>query len=110
MNAVEGFFSKLAQQRLKNAVLDSLDECVEAIDGYIEHHNADDARPFRWSRKPEDLVDAWKRGYYRKLEQVKSNVKTRALVIKKVYERKFTHLRNQLTMNEPKIYQELLKL
>ena len=67
MNAVEGFFSKLARQRLKNAVFDSLDECIAAIEGCIEHHNANDARPFRWSRKPEDLVEAWKRGH-QKLE------------------------------------------
>ena len=33
MNAVEGFFSKLARQRLKNAVFDSLDACVAAIGG-----------------------------------------------------------------------------
>ena len=72
MNAVEGFFSKLARQRLKNAVFDSLDECVAAIEGYIEHHNANDARPFRWSRKPEDLVEAWKRGH-QKLEEMASN-------------------------------------
>ena len=72
MNAVEGFFSKLARQRLKDAVFDSLDECVAAIEGYIEHHNASDARPFRWSRKPEDLVEAWKRGH-QKLEEMASN-------------------------------------
>ena len=72
MNAVEGFFSKLARQRLKDAVFDSLDECVAAIEGYIEHHNASDARPFRWSRKPEDLVEAWKRGH-QKLDEMASN-------------------------------------
>lgn len=72
MNAVEGFFSKLARQRLKNAVFDSLDECIAAIEGYIEHHNANDARPFRWSRKPEDLVEAWKRGH-QKLQEMASN-------------------------------------
>ena len=72
MNAVEGFFSKLTRQRLKDAVFDSLDECVAAIEGYIEHHNASDARPFRWSRKPEDLVEAWKRGH-QKLEEMASN-------------------------------------
>ena len=63
MNAVEGFFSKLVRQRLKNAVFDSLDACVAAIEGYIEHRNARDARPFRWSRSPEDLVESWKRGH-----------------------------------------------
>lgn len=72
MNAVEGFFSKLSRQRLKNAVFNSLDECTAAIGGYIEHHNANHARPFRWSRKPEDIVEAWKRGH-RKLEEMASN-------------------------------------
>jgi len=62
-----GFFSKRARQRLKNAVFDSLDACIAAIAGYIEHPNANDARPFRWSRKPEDLVKAWKSGH-QKLE------------------------------------------
>ncbi|MCY4317554.1 MAG: hypothetical protein OXC66_15750 [Roseovarius sp.] len=72
MNAVEGFFSKLARQRLKNAVFDSLDACVAAIEGYIEHHNARDARPFRWSRSPEDLVESWERGH-RKLRKMELN-------------------------------------
>jgi len=72
MNAVEGFFSKLSRQRLKNAVFDSLDECVAAIEGYIAHHNAHHARPFRWSRRPEDLIAAWKRGHH-KLQEMASN-------------------------------------
>ena len=72
MNAVEGFFSKLSRQRLKHAVFDSLDECIAAIEGYITHHNANDASPFRWSRKPEDLVKAWKRGHH-KLQEMASN-------------------------------------
>ncbi len=72
MNAVEGFFSKLSRQRLKDAIFNSLDECIAAIEGYIEHHNANDARPFRWSRKPEDLVEAWKKGH-RKLQEMASN-------------------------------------
>ena len=67
-NAVEGFFSKLSRQRLRNAVFNSLDECVAAIEGHIERHNASDARPFKWSRKPEDLVEAWKKGH-RKLQE-----------------------------------------
>ena len=71
MNAVEGFFSKLSRQRLKHAVFDSVDACVAAIEGYIEHHNATCARPFRWSRKPEDLVEAWKKGH-QKLQELAS--------------------------------------
>ena len=64
-NAVEGFLSKLTRQRLKHGILNSLDECIAAIEGHIEHHNANDARPFRWSRKPEDLVGAWEKGLQR---------------------------------------------
>ena len=63
MNAVEGFFSKLSRQRLKHEIFNSLDECIAAIEGYIEHHNVNDARPFRWSKKPEDFVEAWKTGH-----------------------------------------------
>ncbi len=36
------------------------------------HHNANDARPFRWSRKPEDLVEACKGGH-RKLQEMVSD-------------------------------------
>ncbi len=40
MNAVEGFLSKLSRQRLKDAVFDSLDEWVSAIENHVEHHDA----------------------------------------------------------------------
>ena len=69
MNTVEGFFSKLSRQRHKNAIFNSLDECITAIEGYIEHHNTNDARPFRWSKEPEDLVEAWKKGH-QKLKKI----------------------------------------
>ncbi|MCY4314840.1 MAG: transposase, partial [Roseovarius sp.] len=72
MNAVEGFFSRLVRQRLKNAVFDSLDARVAAIGACIEHRNARDARPFRWSRGPEDLAGSWKRGH-RKLQEMELN-------------------------------------
>ncbi len=64
-NAVEGFFPRLSRQRPKDAVFDSLDECITAIEGCIAHHDAHHARPFRWSRKPEDLVEACKGGHRR---------------------------------------------
>ena len=63
VNAVKGFFSKLARQRLKNAIFNSRDECIEAIECFIEHHNENKAQPFKWRKKPEDIVAAWKRGY-----------------------------------------------
>ncbi len=63
MNAVEGFFSKLLRQKLKHAIFNSLDECIAAVEGYFEHHEADDASPFRWSKEPENLVEAWKKDH-----------------------------------------------
>ncbi|MDE0111054.1 MAG: transposase [Albidovulum sp.] len=68
INAVEVFFSKLSRQRLKQAIFNSLDECVAATEGCAERRNAIDARPFRWSRKPDDFVEAWKKGR-RKLKE-----------------------------------------
>ena len=62
-NAVEEFFSKLSRLRLKHAIFNSLNECVAPIESYIKHRNATDARPFRWSKKPEDLVEAWKKSH-----------------------------------------------
>ena len=51
MNAVEGFFSMLASQRLTHAIFDSIDKCIAAVEGCIERHNANGSCPFRWSRK-----------------------------------------------------------
>jgi len=63
-NSVEGFFSKLTRQRLKNSIFNSLEECVKAIETYIDHHNANSAKPFRWTRDSKELVESWKRGYH----------------------------------------------
>ena len=39
-SAVDGFFSTLARRRrLKNAVLNSLDECTETIETLLRCHN-----------------------------------------------------------------------
>ena len=45
------------------AIFNSLGECIGAIEAFIDHHNTNEARAFLWSRKPEDLIAAWKRGY-----------------------------------------------
>ena len=56
MNAVEGFFSKLARQRLRHSIFNSLEECTEAIESFIGHHNENKAKnpngagsPWIWS-------------------------------------------------------------
>ena len=55
-HAAESFFSKLARQRLKHAIVNALAECIAAVEGCIAHHNEHPARPFRWSKAPEDWV------------------------------------------------------
>ncbi|MCY4191668.1 MAG: hypothetical protein OXD42_10180 [Rhodospirillaceae bacterium] len=69
MNAVEGVFSRVSRQRLRNAVFDSLVAFLAAIEGTTNHHKAYHARPFRWSRKPEDRVEAGKRGHQKLQEK-----------------------------------------
>ena len=72
LDHVSSHKSAEAHAWLKDAVFDSLDECIAAIEGYIAHHDANHARPFRWSRKPEDFVEAWKRGHL-KLQEMALN-------------------------------------
>ena len=47
MNAVEGFFRKLARPRLRHGLYDSIEDLKTAILEFIELHNAKAAKPFR---------------------------------------------------------------
>lgn len=60
MTIVEGVFSRLSRQKPSHAP----DTCIAATEGYIEHHNANDDRPFRGGKKSADLVTACKKGYW----------------------------------------------
>ena len=42
-----------------------LDRVAAGIETCIEHHNADDARPFCRSKKPGDFVELWGKGHER---------------------------------------------
>ena len=42
-----------------------LDRVATGIETCILHHNTNDARPFRRSKKPEDFVKAWRKGHQR---------------------------------------------
>ena len=63
MNAVEGFFRKLASRRLWRGVHDSLEDLKAAIDGFIELHNGKEAKPFKWTASPDRLIAARQRGF-----------------------------------------------
>jgi len=62
VNAVEGFFAKLAKQRLKRGVFHSLVSLQEAINRYVAQTNTD-PRPFRWTKDPDKIIAAVRRGH-----------------------------------------------
>ena len=63
LNAVEGFFAKLTRRRLKHGVFRSVGELRDAIQRFIDEHNAVEARPFFWAADPDYIIAARKRGF-----------------------------------------------
>lgn len=62
LNAVEGFFAKLTKQRLKRGVFHSLVSLQAVINRYVAQIN-DDPRPFRWTKDPDKIIAAVRRGH-----------------------------------------------
>jgi len=63
LNAVEGFFAKLAKRRLNRGVFHSLVDLQAAINRFLVEHNATEAKPFRWTANPDRIIDAVRRGH-----------------------------------------------
>ena len=61
LNAVEGFFAKLTNRRLKRGVFRSVDDLKKAINSFIAQTNAE-PRPFVWTARPNRILAAVKRG------------------------------------------------
>jgi transposase len=62
LNAVESFFAKLTKKRLKRGVFRSLQELKDAIHRFLDHTNAN-PKPFTWTKDPNKIIAAVKRGY-----------------------------------------------
>ena len=62
LNAIEGFFAKLTKRRLKRGVFRSIVELQAAINRFLRETN-DDPRPFRWTKDPDKIIAAVKRGH-----------------------------------------------
>ena len=62
LNAVEGFFATLTKRRLKRGVFRSIIELQAAIKRFLTETNAD-PRPFRWTKRPDKIIAAVKRGH-----------------------------------------------
>jgi transposase len=63
LNAVEGFFAKLARRRLKHGVFKSVEELKKAINQFIAEHNETEAKPFIWKANPDEIIAARNRGF-----------------------------------------------
>lgn len=62
LNAVEGFFAKLAGRQLRRGVFGSLIEVQAAIKRFIAESNGD-PKPFVWTADPDRIIQAAKRGH-----------------------------------------------
>ena len=64
LNAVEGWFGPLEQRALYRGVFTSVKELRDEIHRFIKVHNEDLAKPFRWTKSAESIIE--------KVEKVRS--------------------------------------
>jgi transposase len=62
LNAVEGFFAKLAKRRLRRGVFHSVIDLQAAINRFLAEHN-EQPKPFTWTADPDKIIAAVKRGH-----------------------------------------------
>ena len=62
LNAVEGFFARLAKRRLKRGVFHSVVDLQAAINRFLAEHNRQ-TKPFKWTADPDKIIAAVKRGH-----------------------------------------------
>lgn len=56
LNVVEGFFRNLDEKRLKRDAFSSVPQLIDAIMGYVDHHN-DDPKPIVWTKAADLILD-----------------------------------------------------
>jgi transposase len=62
LNAVEGFFARLTNRRLKRGVFHSLVDLQAAINRFLAQHN-ESSKPFVWTADPDEIIAAVRRGH-----------------------------------------------
>jgi len=61
LNAVEGWFSQLEQRSLYRGVFTSVKELRDEIHRFIQVHNSDSAKPFKWTKSASVIIDSVER-------------------------------------------------
>ena len=62
LNAVEGFFAKLAKRRLKRGVFRCVVDLQATINRFVAETNLD-PKPFTWTADPDKIIAAVRRGH-----------------------------------------------
>jgi len=62
LNAVEGFFAKLTNRRLKRGAFRSIVDLQAAINRFLDDANGS-PKPFKWTADPDKIIAAVKRGH-----------------------------------------------
>ena len=62
INAVEGFFAKLAKRRLKRGVFRCVVDLQATINRFVAETNHD-PKPFTWTADPDKIIAAVRRGH-----------------------------------------------
>jgi hypothetical protein len=62
LNAVKGFFAKLAKRRLKRGVFRSIVDLQASINRFLAETN-DNPKPFTWTANPHKIITAVRRGH-----------------------------------------------
>ena len=60
LNMVERFFRDLTHKRLRRSVFHDVEDLIQAIRAYIDHHNRQ-PKPFIWTAKASDILEKVKR-------------------------------------------------
>lgn len=58
LNAVEGWFSQLERRAIHRGVFTSVKELRDEIQRYIKVHNAQCAKPFKWTKSASSILDS----------------------------------------------------
>jgi len=58
LNAVEGWFSQLERRAIHRGVFTSVKELRDEIHRFIKVHNAESAKPFKWTKSAKSIIEA----------------------------------------------------
>jgi transposase len=56
LNVIERWFREITHHRIRNGVFRSVEELIQAIDDFINHHNAN-PKAFVWTKKAADILE-----------------------------------------------------